>query len=457
MGGWSWSRVVGSIVALVPLVLSACSDEPAPAQAGGDTADVSGPDEVGGPDAEAPPDGLSDTVAPTEEVATPDTQVPETTGPTAARVETLLDTEIQLTLGVSSSIDVEVPAGVVSMTISVIGDGGTYYGLADWVGPGAFELVTTGWVNSEEGQGGLCLSCPNRIALSGGAFASLAPNNPASRVEAGTHTFSLFGYVPPEVVQTQGRCGDGQCNFIDQFQCAQDCQVSPAFGPARVIVHAKVGDEGLPATGVLDLNLHFTGAQGLTAESARTDPSFQGMLDSMRTIYGQVGLSLGEITYRDIDSGYRTIESLDGPTSDLQAMFSESDGNPNALNLFFVDELSAGAFGGFGVILGIAGGIPGPPLTQGSPRSGVAIAIKPIQGAPAGIDTTMAHEVGHFLGLFHTSEQAFFGPQIHDPLPDTPENDETFLMFNTGAGNKLSEWQGRVMRSNPWVRHPGAQ
>ena len=67
----------------------------------------------------------------------------------------------------------------------------------------------------------------------------------------------------------------------------------------------------------------------------------------------------------------------------------------------------------------------------------------------------MAHEAGHFLGLFHTSEQNFgLGGGIHDPLPDTPDNDESYLMFNTGAGDKLSPWQGRVMRSNPWVRHP---
>jgi hypothetical protein len=84
----------------------------------------------------------------------------------------------------------------------------------------------------------------------------------------------------------------------------------------------------------------------------------------------------------------------------------------------------------------------------------VAIALKPVEGAPAGVATTMAHEVGHFLGLFHTSEQSFFGSQaIHDPLPDTSENDDSWLMFNTGAGSRLSPQQGAVMRLNPWVRH----
>ncbi len=363
----------------------------------------------------------------------PETAVEETSPEVivpAARLETIFDEQTFLGFGLSKTLEVEIPADVVSITISVLGDESTYYGLADWVGPNSVALVTPNWMQTDEGGGGMCTSCNNRIALSAGAFATIAPNNPAATVEAGTHAFTLFG------IETNG-----------QTQ-------APANGPVRVIVHAKMAPGGeLPATGTLDLNLHFTGAQGLTAQSAPYDGEFQATLESMRSIYRQVGIELGMITYRDIDAGYRSIESLDGEGSDLQAMFSESDGNTEAINLFFVNELSVGQFGSYNIILGIAGGIPGP-VAQGSWRSGVAIAIKPIQGVPAGVDTTMAHEVGHFLGLFHTSEQAYyFGPQLHDPLPDTPQNDASYLMFNTGSGNVLSDWQGRVMRANPWVRH----
>lgn len=430
------------IALLLTTALVACGDDDKSGNNGADTPDS----------ADTNVDNDAETADDIE--VSPDVDPPE---PTLADTVLLLEDEFVMSFGNSRSIMVEVPENVVALTISVEGDPASTYGLGSWIGPNGFELVYGTWTSSQEGQGGLCLSCKNRIALSGGAFGAIAPNNPESQVEAGLHTFTLFGYVAPTVVQGQGACGDNICHFLDQFQCQRDCGSSPASGPVMVRVHAKLAEAGLPATGVLDLNLHFTGAQGLSAESAKTDATFQGYLATMDAIYQTVGIRLGEITYRDIDSSYQTIESLDGAESDLQAMFALSEGNPNAVNLFFVDELSAGAFGGFGVILGIAGGIPGPPLVQGSPRSGVAIAIKPIQGMPAGIDTTMAHEVGHFLGLFHTSEQAFFPPQIHDPLPDTPENDESYLMFNTGSGNKLSEWQGRVMRQNPFVRHPVAE
>jgi len=436
------TRSLSALCALVIIPAWAACDDPKGATDG----DVAGPvdttEGVDGVDASADADAS-------------DTPSPDTVPGDAVSVEVLFDDTVQMLLGLSGLVDVDVPDGVVSVTVTVIGEPANYYGLASWVGPDGFELVKPGWTSSTEGQQGLCVSCKNRISLSETVFAALAPNNPAALVTPGRHTLSLFGYKPPTVVGGAGSCGDGVCHYSDQFNCQRDCRSTPSVGPVRVIVHAKLADTGaLPETGVLDLNLHFTGAQGLTAEKARTDANFQGILDSMRTIYAQAGVALGALTYRDIDPAFKVIEAIDGDGNDLEAMFATSEGNPSALNLFFVDTIAAGQFGGFGVILGISGGIPGPPIEQGTRRSGVAIAIKPVQGAPAGIDTTMAHETGHFLGLFHTSEQAFFGPQIHDPLPDTPDNDASYLMFNTGAGNKLSPSQGVVMRRSPWVTHP---
>ncbi|PKN54124.1 MAG: hypothetical protein CVU56_28255 [Deltaproteobacteria bacterium HGW-Deltaproteobacteria-14] len=373
-------------------------------------------------------------------------------------VVTLMENEpVTLVGGASAPITVEIPAGASAVTISVLGESAGMYGLSSWSGPDGGVLVIDGWTDGGGAAQGLCLDCPNRIALSEGDFAAIAPNNPAATVVPGTHSFVAFGVVPKPVSQNfQGLCGDGECTILDQFQCPKDCAATPVDGDVLVSVYAKVV-AAPPTGGVLDLNLHFTGAKGWTAATAPDDPELQGLLDAVRTIYGQKGvrIRLGEITYRDIDPSFHIIETVQGADSDLMELFSQSEGAPrNAVNLFFVDEISAAQFGGAGVILGVSGGIPGPPLEPGTWRSGVAISVKEVEGAPAGVDTTMAHETGHFLGLFHTSEQSFgFGAQIHDPLPDTPENDESFLMFYTGAGDTLSDWQGRVMRSNPFVRH----
>ncbi len=124
------------------------------------------------------------------------------TDPTSVVV--VLDEAASMSFGLSKIFLVDVPADVVSISITVIGDDATYYGLADWTGPGGFALVSPGWLNTAEGQGGLCLSCKNRMWLSPGAFATIAPNNPAAEVTPGQHKFSLFGFKPAPVVQGGG-------------------------------------------------------------------------------------------------------------------------------------------------------------------------------------------------------------------------------------------------------------
>jgi hypothetical protein len=92
------------------------------------------------------------------------------------------------------------------------------------------------------------------------------------------------------------------------------------------------------------------------------------------------------------------------------------------VNFFFVQ-----GFNGWG-LLGKAGGIPGPSLLNGTYHSGVVVSLAdyfyfgPNKAANRTAET-MIHELGHQLGLFHTSESD--GSQ-HDPIADTPECTEDY-------------------------------
>jgi hypothetical protein len=154
------------------------------------------------------------------------------------------------------------------------------------------------------------------------------------------------------------------------------------------------------------------------------------------------------------------VETVRGGDDDLGTLFEQSAGAAAALDLFFVESISDAdnPLGAFGVILGIAGGIPGPPLLRGTRRTGVAVVIDP--PAMAGDVSTgniAAHESGHFLGLYHTTEMALFGaPAIFDDIEDTPRNDPANLMFytSTGEDTALTPGQGYVMRRHPLVYRP---
>lgn len=91
---------------------------------------------------------------------------------------------------------------------------------------------------------------------------------------------------------------------------------------------------------------------------------------------------------------------------------------PEAVNVFlvqdFVDAIDR---------LGIAGGIPGVVGLQGVDAAGVVVALDghdTIQGvvSPELLGSTLAHEIGHQSGLFHTTEAS--GERL-ESLSDTPD------------------------------------
>jgi hypothetical protein len=208
----------------------------------------------------------------------------------------------------------------------------------------------------------------------------------------------------------------------------------------------------------------------MNASSARSDGDFQAALQVFRGLYTQLGIDLGEFQYEDLDAGsagsLRVIDSVDGPNNELGQLFSKSKSLGQGVNFFFVQEI-VGGDEGF-IILGIAGGIPGPPAIQGTPHSGVALTMLGFRDSPTVLGQTMAHEGGHYLGLFHTSES---GGRSHDPLPDTAQcpsssdsdfdgyvntrecsgkGGDNFMFWLAAEGsNKVSAEQGRVIRRNP--------
>jgi hypothetical protein len=93
-----------------------------------------------------------------------------------------------------------------------------------------------------------------------------------------------------------------------------------------------------------------------------------------------------------------------------------SNGPPGALALVVVSDVSVAGQG----IWALAGGIPVPPV-NGTARSGVVVSAVLVTRDPAFAGQVIAHEIGHALGLYHTTEGPLDGGgALHDQLDDTP-------------------------------------
>ncbi len=156
--------------------------------------------------------------------------------------------------------------------------------------------------------------------------------------------------------------------------------------------------------------------------SAASDPDLREVINEFISEFAANGFYVGDIQFWALDDGPSTISTADGNGNGqydgMDQLFREvTAGLPEGyINVFFVRAIGSAG------ILGIAGGIPGPPI-NGTPHSGVIVSTL---GGLSGLSSadkrmqgnTMAHEMGHFYGLFHTTESS--GNRF-DPISDTPE------------------------------------
>jgi hypothetical protein len=368
--------------------------------------------------------------------------IDEGCGPTVSAPEEVLVIDLGLVpmgAGLSSpTLEFNIPSGTGSFAILALADDQEFVGLWSFLDPDFTALHNP-------------LSpfdSINRSFASEGALTVLVPNAPALySVNPGTYRIELvkegaYAYVP-------------------------------------VYVLAKEAEEEETSL-ILDVNLHFVGTPNLNAENYLQKAKFVQVLETFWTVLDQANIQPGivsayNITGADADKFTFLDKTISG-AGELTEMLTLSGMHPDskALNFFFVQDIT-----GLDTYhtLGIAGGVPGPPLFQGTASSGVAVSLSAYyaytgDNADYGIAITagtMSHEAGHYLGLFHVTEQS---GDYHDALTDTPEcfdtNDDGVadesecedigtenLMFWSAVGYMyLSDEQTTVLRSNPQVHRP---
>ena len=186
------------------------------------------------------------------------------------------------------------------------------------------------------------------------------------------------------------------------------------------------------SAGTLDMAFYIVTSTGLTSALAPSNPAVQRMVSTLASFYKQGGVCLGEVDFWDVPSWARSrygtgIDADDtGPCSNLDQMLTLSQPG-NKLDLFLVQSISATPQGG-GTVVGIDGTIPGPATIGGTVHSGAAVSMANLTATGCGTNISLsscgadnvayiaAHEGGHYLGLFHTTE---LDGEYFDPLTDT--------------------------------------
>ncbi len=194
----------------------------------------------------------------------------------------------------------------------------------------------------------------------------------------------------------------------------------------RAIIERRTEDQKGLAT--LDLNVWLADGITPTAATASSDTRLQAVLTRIDQILETQGISIGDVDYYDVDdASYDTVTTQ---TEFAEMLQTTSAATENRLNLFFVEV----AFGG-GVV-GVSATISGPKL-NGTGMSGVMAIYDGYSTSTIGL--IAAHEIGHFVGLYHTVEQ----DGSHDFIDDTLEcpSSGTDSVCTTPGGGYLMHWQ----------------
>ncbi len=215
---------------------------------------------------------------------------------------------------------------------------------------------------------------------------------------------------------------------------------------------------------VIDLRFIYLPDSGVDAAYMTSNPLFDRMIEGIDKGLWPAGLGVGDVTHVDFD---RPEFSQISSWEEAGRMFTTSTdvGEPRTLNVYCVDKFDDQ----LNPAIGLSGGIPGP-VQHGTRDSGIAIRISPFpicmtiepisDSCLNAYVSLFLHEIGHYLGFYHTTEADL---EDADPFSDTPRCDERnlrdcpdldYVMFPMihRSNSRWSPGQARVARTHPILR-----
>jgi hypothetical protein len=308
----------------------------------------------------------------------------------------LFDAPVELVDG-RARIDITAPDDVAGIGVTVVGRSSARYRLCEWEAPG-LTLVPAGW----EDQGDtfvFCESCANRIQDNQEVHSVFAPNSSGVALTGGAHRLEVCG-----------------TRSSDQ-------------------VHVAIVGAPQRAAGAVTLALYFTGANGWQSASWSDDPDLQQLIADTASRFAPEGIDVAVAGAWDRPDLRTLTEGEIGPL-----IASLVDHPAGAIPVVFAERFEA-TF----PALAQSFGLPGPFLTE-TPAGAIVVSLDNIGAGERPLERILAHEIGHYLGLYHTTEVVF---DAHDPLDDTPQDDDSYLMHALPEGDSISPEQGALMRRNP--------
>ena len=334
--------------------------------------------------------------------------------------------------GRTAAFGVQIPMGA-SSVVATFSSAKHQIQVAQWTGGAGDLVVPKTWLQDADAPW-LCAACQNRVRAQPQAAAFLLPNSPQLVLHPGENTLSAFAF--------------------DYDAAAGTIKGASASVAVSLDIVCKTPEQ--KKAGAIDINLCLSGTKGITATNASQHPLIVQMFADVKDILAQAGIEIAHFRLFDMAQTTLIVKHDNGLDLEIASLFLGAPALPPGINVFLVDAIMVDTGAAPVTIAGLSGGIPGPPsgliARQPGPRSGVVLATNAGQDL---IGKVMAHEICHYLGLFHTTEaDPPTGQPLHDAIPDTPETgDDTNLMYfkTSQAASKLTPQQAAVLQANPAV------